>query len=77
MKRLVQIGNSYGVILPLELRRQNNLGKKSEIDFRQTKEGILIVKKKKVKSGINTKFAKMVDDFITEHEDVLKELAHR
>lgn len=38
----------------------------------------LLTPSKKIKSiNINQKFAQMVDEFINEHEDVLKELSNR
>lgn len=35
------------------------------------------VKEKTKDDNVDPKFAKMVDEFITDHEDVLKELANR
>lgn len=75
---VIQIGNSIGVVIPVPLKKQNELRHGSKITMKQTTKGILIVPSKKQLFGrVDAKFAKMVDDFITEHEDVLKELAHR
>lgn len=77
-QRIIQIGNSIGVVIPTELRRQNNINKGTKVSFKQAKDGILIQPVKKQLIGdVDVKFAKMVDEFITEHEDVLKELAQR
>ncbi len=77
-QKIIQIGNSIGVVIPTEFRRKNNINKGANISFKQVKDGILIQPVKvKLARDVDLKFAKMVDDFITEHEDVLKELAHR
>jgi len=77
-QKIIQIGNSIGVVIPTELRRKNNINKGANLSFKQVKGGILIQPVKKTLAGdVDAKFARMVDEFITEHEDVLKELAHR
>ena len=74
----INIGNSVGVIIPSNLREQNGVKPGGKVDIKQVKEGILIAPSKKQLAGdVNVEFAKMVDEFITDHEDVLKELAHR
>lgn len=74
----INIGNSVGIIIPSNLREQNGIKSGGKADIRQVKEGILIAPSKKQLAGdVDVKFAKMVDEFITDHEDVLKELAHK
>lgn len=38
---------------------------------------VTIPKEKKLASGVDHKFAQMVDEFINDHKDVLQELSHR
>lgn len=78
MQKAVQIGNSVGVILPQGLREEIGIDAGDEIIVEREKNKITITTpKNKLAPDIDAKFAKMVDDFITEHEDVLKELARR
>ena len=74
----INIGNSVGVIIPSNLREQNGVKPGGKVVVKQAKEGILIIPEKKhLGADVDSKFAKMVDEFITDHEDVLKELANR
>lgn len=74
----IQIGNSIGAVIPVVLRKQNGIESGGKYKVKQVKEGILITPlKKDLASNVDVKFVKMVDEFITEHEDVLKELAKR
>lgn len=74
----INIGNSVGVIIPSNLREQNGIKSGGKVVVKQAREGILIVPEKKhLVADVDVKFAKMVDEFITDHEDVLKELAQR
>lgn len=74
----INIGNSVGIIIPSNLREQNGIKTGGKVVVKQAREGILIVPEKKhLAADVDVKFAQMVDEFITDHEDVLKELAHR
>jgi len=73
---VIQIGNSIGVVIPKDLRNGLKAGDKVVVDGSKKKITITPVKKKKM-GGVDAKFMKMADEFITEHEDVLKELAER
>lgn len=76
---VIKIGNSAGVILPQSIREENNIQIGDTIDFTPTGvKGKIVLAKTKNKTKkptITTKFAQMVDEFMTEHEDVLRELA--
>lgn len=74
---VIQIGNSLGVVIPTRLRSDTlKAGDKVVVDG--TPDAITISPvKKKQHGGVDAKFMQMVDSFITEHEDVLKELAKR
>lgn len=77
-QKLYRSGNSIAVTIPKKYLEQLNL-----------KEGGLVVVKKKgrelvvtpeaktVATGVDPKFARMVDEFINEHEDVLQELSQK
>lgn len=77
--RVVQIGNSGGFLVPKETRREMGvrIGEKVSADL---KNGKLIISNSTVKkkvSDVDVKFAKIVDEFMDEHEDVLRKLAKR
>lgn len=75
---VIKVGNSVGVVIPVNLREQNDIKSGGKVVLKQVKEGILITPSRKQLAGdVDVKFAKMVDEFISEHEDVLKELAHK
>lgn len=77
-QRAIQIGNSVGIILPQLLREEVGINVGDEVIVeKRNGQIVLSAPKKKLASDIDAKFAKMVDAFITEHEDVLKELAKR
>ena len=73
---VIQIGNSLGVILPKPVRGNLKAGDKVVVTGKQDTISIAPLKTKQA-GGVDAKFMQMVDEFITEHEDVLKELSHR
>lgn len=77
--RVIQIGNSGGVIIPRGTRRELGIriGEKVSAELEGKKLIISNPKVKKGSSGVNIKFAKIIDEFMDEHEDVLRELAKR
>jgi putative addiction module antidote len=78
-QKIIKIGNSIGVTLSPEVQKEAGLklGDNVAINFQNNSIILSPVKKKKQTGGVTPKFMKMVDDFITEHQDVLKELANR
>ncbi|MEK9176137.1 MAG: hypothetical protein AAB520_01695 [Patescibacteria group bacterium] len=70
IQQAIQIGNSVGVIIPKNVLEEKKIkvGDKLQVDVKPVKKSV---------GGVDSKFAKMVDEFITDHEDVLKELAQR
>lgn len=78
LQTMIQIGNSVGVILPKNVREELGfkVGDKVVVEKRNDKI-ILSPARKKSSAGVNAKFMKMVDEFITEHKDVLEELANK
>lgn len=77
--RVIQIGNSGGILIPRETRRELGI-RIGEKVFAELKNKRLIIRNPKTKKtvpGVDAKFAKIVDEFMDEHEDVLRELAKR
>lgn len=81
MQKIIQIGNSIGTIIPQLISR--DLGLKLGDPLKVEKKGNKLIispikkTKKNLASGVNAKFARIVDEFVDEHKDVLAELAHR
>lgn len=80
-QKVIQIGNSIGAVIP-QLLNQDTVVQPGDVLKVERKGDQFILspvkkKKKNLAYGVNAKFMKMVDEFINEHEDVLKELAHR
>ena len=78
MQKLIQIGNSVGIIIPQVFRNEAGLkpGDKVEVKLKGN-DVVLSRSKRELSGGVNAKFMKIVDEFITEHEAVLNELAKR
>ena len=76
-QRVIQIGNSVGVVIPQLLRKETGIKVGDKIVVKKKGANIILSSLKKKTRGVNAKFMKMVDDFVTEHQDVLKELAKR
>ena len=75
--KIRKIGNSAGVLLPKTVREEAGLKLGDAVMVGMRGQDILISPKKEKKKVIDTKFAKVVDEFMNEHEDVLKELSKR
>lgn len=75
---VVQIGNSAGVVIPKELRRQVGLRLGSKVRVEKQGNRVLITPASlNLRGGVDAKFMQMVDEFASEHADVLAELAVR
>lgn len=80
MGKVFRNGNSLAVTLPKTYAHQLNITQGSTVVWDKSSRGLSLQAQpqKKVKApGVDQKFAKMVDEFIIEHEDVLKELSNR
>jgi|GEM_PF-1643335 len=82
--KLIKIGNSVGFTLPANIREAAGLklGDAVMVDYNAFNTSVILKKKttKKRQSEKTEKtanFLKIVDQFISEHEDVLKELSER
>ena len=77
-QKLYKNGNSVAVTIPKEYLRELDLRDGSQVVVKtRGKELVVTPKEKKLASGVDQKFAKMVEEFMDEHEDVLQELSHR
>lgn len=79
-QKVIQIGNSVGVVIPQPYIAQLDLKPGDKVLVKKTGNQVVVSKiktNKKLVPGVDTEFAKKVDEFITEHEDVLKELSKR
>ena len=78
LQKVIQIGNSIGLILPQPVRQDLAIKAGDIIQIeKRGKDYVLASSKKKIAGGVDVKFMKMVDEFIEEHHDVLEELARK
>ena len=75
-QKLYKNGNSVAVTIPKDYLKSLGLRDGSQVLVRQRGKELVVAPKKVAKTGgVNTKFMKMVDEFMNEHEDVLEQLA--
>lgn len=78
MAKVFRNGNSLAVVVPKAYAHNVNIRAGSSVEWKkQGKKLLLVPEKKNLATDVDKKFAKMVDEFITEHKDVLQELSHR
>ncbi len=78
MGKVFKNGNSLAVTIPKTYAHQLSINAGSEVEWEKTSQGLTLIPQKKIrKAGVDPKFVKMVDEFIDEHEDVLRELSKR
>lgn len=76
--KVVQIGNSAGVVIPKQIRKDLGIRVGENVSLNKMGKKIVINNpKKKNANKVDLKFVKMVDEFMNEHEDALQELAKR
>ncbi len=77
-QKIIQIGNSIGVVIPQAIRRKTGMQSGNTIDIINQGDKIIVSPiRKHLAKGVNAKFIKDLDGFIEEHEDVLRVLANR
>lgn len=77
-QKLYKNGNSVAVTIPKEYLKDLNLRDGSIVVVKTSgKQLVVSPKNKPLSSTVDQKFAKMVEEFMDEHEDVLQELSHR
>lgn len=78
MRKVFKNGNSLAVTVPKAYAHQLSIRDGSQVEWKKTSQGLVLIHQKKVKiAGVDQKFAKMVDEFMDEHDDVLHELSNR
>lgn len=79
MQKVIQVGNSIAVVIPRVLN-DGSVGRGDTVKS-EKKDGKFIFspvkKRKKLAGGVDGKFAKIVDEFASDHKDVLEELVNR
>lgn len=78
MRKVFKNGHSLAVTVPKAYAHQLSIRDGSQVEWKKTNQGLTLIPQKKIKiAGVDSKFAKMVDEFIDEHKDVLQELSKR
>lgn len=76
IQKVVRIGNSVGVVIPKGLRAGLTIGSKVKV-VRKKKDIVISPAEDSIARGVDARFMKMVDEFMNDHKDVLKQLAKR
>ncbi len=76
-QKLYKTGNSVAVTIPKEYLEELNLKEGKLVTIKKRGQELVVTPKTTVVAGVDQKFARMIDEFINEHEDVLRELSQR
>lgn len=77
-QKLYRNGNSVAVTIPKQLLEELNLKEGSDVVIEKDGEELVVKSKQaKLAPDVDAKFMQMVDEFMDEHEDVLRELSNR
>lgn len=77
-QKLYKTGNSVAVTIPKEYLEELNLKEGGLVVVKKRGQELVVTPKTKTTAaGVDPKFARMVDEFINEHEDVLRELSQK
>lgn len=76
-QKLYKNGNSVAVTIPKEFLRSLNLRDGSLVVVEKQGQEVILKASKKNKMDVDSKFAKMVDEFMKDHKDVLAKLARK
>ncbi len=74
---VINIGNSAGIIIPQKILNSAGIKLGDKVIVEEKSKKISIAPAKKTAGGVDTKFMKMLDEFIEEHKDVLEALSKR
>lgn len=78
IQTLYKNGNSVAVTIPRQFLDELNLKEGSEVVVEKKGDELRILSKTKTLAvDIDPKFMQMVDEFVTDHEDVLRVLANK
>lgn len=77
-QKLYKNGNSIAVTIPKEYLEELQLKEGSEVVVEKQGKGVMVTSKTtKLAGNVTPEFMKMVEEFMDEHDDVLKELSKR
>lgn len=78
MGKVFKNGNSLAVTVPKAYAHQLSIRDGSQVEWKKTNQGLTLIPQHKIgATGVDAKFAEMVDEFMDEHDDVLRELSNR
>ena len=78
IQKLYRNGNSVAVTIPSQYLKELHLREGSKVVVEKKGNQLFIAPQKTaVAKDVNAKFMQMVDSFIADHEDVLRELSKR
>lgn len=78
VQKLYRNGNSIAVTIPREYLKELDLRDGSQVVLKKRGGELVVSSKKRILAkGVDEKFMKMVDEFASEHKDVLEELSKR
>ena len=78
IQTLYKNGNSIAVTIPHQYLAELNLKEGSEVVVEKEGHGLrILAKKHTLAADVDSKFMKMVDDFVNDHGSVLQELAQK
>ena len=78
IQKIYKNGNSLAITIPQQYLKDLDLQEGSEIVVEKEEESLRISAKKKILApDVDVKFMKMLDSFIVDHEDVLRNLAKK
>lgn len=77
-QKLYKNGNSIAVTIPKEYLEELKLQAGTTVMVKKEGDELIISSKDKhLASDVDSKFAKMVDEFVNDHRDVLQQLANK
>lgn len=78
MRKVFKNGNSLAVTVPKTYAHELSIRDGSQVEWKKTSQGLTLIPQRKIKAtGVDSKFAKMVDEFINAHKDVLQKLSQK
>ncbi len=78
IQKLYKTGNSIAVTIPHQLLDELDLKEGQEVVVEKLNNRLTVTSKaNKLAKSVNPEFMEMVDEFMDEHDDVLKELAQK
>ncbi len=78
-RKVIKIGNSYGVTIPTELLRQVGLAQGDDVQV-EVKDGKIILRKKEqitLPKGVDAEFMDILNEVVKEHDKAFKGLVDR